>query len=447
MHDEIRPSQPGVNLEQEGQMARSELYRAAKMSIKLFQMIQDGQDLEAWVQAKITKSADYLDSIYHYMEYQMKFGDGSSAVSVDDIASEADAGFQQTEVSEEDDEINELDESMNYEQKLKALLEGAVKKEKATKEAVDKSKIPAAQRKAKGGDWKVSRADLEKEANKSPTTKAGLAQKKKDVGVAEGISTTWEVSYDYGPHMTKTATVNAGSEEEARAKVKKATEKKGLRIMINSVRPAEQGVAEGFPTVADAKAKAEKEKASKGTGKFDKKDTTTGTQYTRKAKTFTDGGDDKDTKAAKKKAKQTESMVQAIVRRVVEAKKANKKPDADGDGVPDWADKKPGADDAGGKPKKGVNPFAKKDAKVDEAFPTVADAKAKAEKEKASKGTGKFDKKDTTTGTQYTRKASTFKDGGDDKDTKDAKKKAKTVKESEDLDYMLKLAGRRPLNG
>ena len=38
-----------------------------------------------------------------------------------------------------------------------------------------------------------------------------------------------------------------------------------------------------------------------------------------------------------------------------------KKPDADGDGVPDWADKKPGKDDSkkkkGGKPKKGVNPF------------------------------------------------------------------------------------------
>ena len=36
-------------------------------------------------------------------------------------------------------------------------------------------------------------------------------------GVAEGSSTTWEVSYDYGPHMTKTVTVKAGSEEEARA--------------------------------------------------------------------------------------------------------------------------------------------------------------------------------------------------------------------------------------
>jgi hypothetical protein len=65
---------------------------------------------------------------------------------------------------------------------------------------------------------------------------------------------------------------------------------------------------------------------------------------------------------------------------------------------------------------------AVKDKKVKEGFPTVADAKARAEKEKT---TGKFDKKETSTGTKYTRKASTFTDGGDDADTKKAKAKAK----------------------
>ncbi len=50
-------------------------------------------------------------------------------------------------------------------------------------EEVDKSKIPAAQRKAKGGDWKVTKDDLEKEASKSPTGKAGLDAKKKALGV------------------------------------------------------------------------------------------------------------------------------------------------------------------------------------------------------------------------------------------------------------------------
>jgi hypothetical protein len=70
---------------------------------------------------------------------------------------------------------------------------------------------------------------------------------------------------------------------------------------------------------------------------------------------------------------------------------------------------------------------AVKDKKANEGFPTVADAKARAEKEKT---TGKFDKKETGTGTVYTRKSSTYSDGGDDKDVKAAKKKAKATSES-----------------
>jgi hypothetical protein len=63
----------------------------------------------------------------------------------------------------------------------------------------------------------------------------------------------------------------------------------------------DEAVEEGFPTVADAKARAEKEKT---TGKFDKKEIKPGvTQYTRKSNTFTDGGDDSDVKKAKKSAK------------------------------------------------------------------------------------------------------------------------------------------------
>ena len=44
------------------------------------------------------------------------------------------------------------------------------------------------------------------------------------------------------------------------------------------------------------------------------------------------------------------------------------------------------------------------------------------------KGTGKFDKKEVSTGTVYTRKSSTFDDGGDDSDTKKAKKDARKAK-------------------
>jgi hypothetical protein len=47
----------------------------------------------------------------------------------------------------------------------------------------DKSQVPAAFRKEKGGDWKTSQEDLDKEENKSPTTKKGLEdlKAKKDI--------------------------------------------------------------------------------------------------------------------------------------------------------------------------------------------------------------------------------------------------------------------------
>ena len=64
--------------------------------------------------------------------------------------------------------------------------------------------------------------------------------------VTEGSPTMWEVSFDYGPHMSKTVKVKASSAKEAKAKVEKAAEKSYTRgIMINWVKPANQGVAEG----------------------------------------------------------------------------------------------------------------------------------------------------------------------------------------------------------
>lgn len=96
---------------------------------------------------------------------------------------------------------------------------------------VDKSKVPAFQRKAKAapGDksWQLSTQDLDDEQSKSPTSAAGLAKAKARLGMQEG----WD-------DMIKAA------------------------------------------------------KDSKGTDKFDKKELRPGvTQYTRKASTFSDDGD------------------------------------------------------------------------------------------------------------------------------------------------------------
>ena len=55
--------------DEDGWMAKSQLYRMSKYAIELHGMIGDTDNLEPWVQAKITKAADYLGAIKHYMEY------------------------------------------------------------------------------------------------------------------------------------------------------------------------------------------------------------------------------------------------------------------------------------------------------------------------------------------------------------------------------------------
>lgn len=53
----------------EGRMAKSQLYKMAKYSDELMGMMGDHDQLPAWVQAKITKAADYLGAVKHYLEY------------------------------------------------------------------------------------------------------------------------------------------------------------------------------------------------------------------------------------------------------------------------------------------------------------------------------------------------------------------------------------------
>jgi hypothetical protein len=65
-----------AELDHEVQMARADLYKLAKYSIKLHELLKnvsEAEGLEGWVQAKITKASDYISSVYHYMDYDEKF--------------------------------------------------------------------------------------------------------------------------------------------------------------------------------------------------------------------------------------------------------------------------------------------------------------------------------------------------------------------------------------
>jgi hypothetical protein len=73
----------------EAKMARADLFKCAQYSFKLFKMISEDQELEGWVQAKITKAADYIASVYHYMEYEMKISEYGDAIENADMYSES----------------------------------------------------------------------------------------------------------------------------------------------------------------------------------------------------------------------------------------------------------------------------------------------------------------------------------------------------------------------
>lgn len=75
--------------DEDGWMAKSELYKLAKDAIALHGMIQDTDNLEPWVQSKITKASDYINSIRNYMEYlsMNEYPQGAPTV-VDDLPDE-----------------------------------------------------------------------------------------------------------------------------------------------------------------------------------------------------------------------------------------------------------------------------------------------------------------------------------------------------------------------
>jgi hypothetical protein len=60
----------------EVQMARQELYRTAKLAMmthELLKQVGERQGLEGWVQSKLTRAADYIETVYGYLDYEMRY--------------------------------------------------------------------------------------------------------------------------------------------------------------------------------------------------------------------------------------------------------------------------------------------------------------------------------------------------------------------------------------
>jgi len=62
------------HIDMEGEMAKRQLSQIARYAAELDQMLMDDTQLEAWVQAKLTKAADYIKTVKHYVEYGMEEG-------------------------------------------------------------------------------------------------------------------------------------------------------------------------------------------------------------------------------------------------------------------------------------------------------------------------------------------------------------------------------------
>ena len=75
----------------EVQMARADLYKIGKYAIKLHEMLKgvtEKEGLDGWVQSKITKAADYMGSVYHHLDYEMKFEEVAESINDDDDVDE-----------------------------------------------------------------------------------------------------------------------------------------------------------------------------------------------------------------------------------------------------------------------------------------------------------------------------------------------------------------------
>ena len=76
----VEPNLPGKatfsqahHYEYQASMARSELYRNAKYAMSMLKQIDPNEEIQPWIAACLTKSANMLDKVFHYLDYYKTF--------------------------------------------------------------------------------------------------------------------------------------------------------------------------------------------------------------------------------------------------------------------------------------------------------------------------------------------------------------------------------------
>ena len=54
----------------EVEMTKQNLFQLSVYAAKLHDLIQEGEDVEEWVQEKIVEATSKISDVYHYLEYQ-----------------------------------------------------------------------------------------------------------------------------------------------------------------------------------------------------------------------------------------------------------------------------------------------------------------------------------------------------------------------------------------
>lgn len=100
--DDAQTTPVSTEDDHEGQMAKAQLLSLHKQTGELYNMLGDNEELEGWVQDKVTKASDYINAVYNNMQYEKNkptsvgTGDGSPADSTTKLDEKAPPGWEKT---------------------------------------------------------------------------------------------------------------------------------------------------------------------------------------------------------------------------------------------------------------------------------------------------------------------------------------------------------------
>ena len=75
----VQPQMPHMNMhksdDHEADMGRRQMFKTANYAVDIYEMMDDNEDYPAWIQSKLTKIADYIGVVKHYLEYDHVMGE------------------------------------------------------------------------------------------------------------------------------------------------------------------------------------------------------------------------------------------------------------------------------------------------------------------------------------------------------------------------------------